>query len=159
MGAGPTIIQFKVRGLESRDLKNRTEPSSDIHNTDNSYRRCLRELPKWETKPSNKKLIFEFLRKTEVEGIGVAQRVKYFYSFKTLLRAVNKDLKKFEIKDLEDYILYMQHYSMKARETRWYGLKKFFCYIGKEKLFESVKPSFKEKGSRFFQLPFQFPEH
>jgi len=34
----------------------------------------------------NKKLIFEFLKRAKIEGVGIVQRLKYIYAFKTFLK-------------------------------------------------------------------------
>jgi integrase/recombinase XerD len=116
--------------------------SDDIYKTKKQYLRKLEEIKNWNTSENNKKHILEFLTKTEIEGISVVQRMKYFYSFKTLLKVVNKDFECITKEDLEKFLLSMENYKPKTKNTRWYCIKKFFQFIGKDELFKDFKVNF-----------------
>lgn len=79
-----------------------------------------------------------FLERTQLEGIGVVQRSKYISAFRLLFKALNKDFDEFTAKDLEVFLLSMAHLKPKTRKTRWYDVKKFFKYLGREDLFKGV---------------------
>jgi site-specific recombinase XerD len=116
--------------------------SDDIYKTKKQYLRKLEEIKNWNTSENNKKQILEFLTKTEIEGISVVQRMKYFYSFKTLLKVVNKDFECITKEDLEKFLLSIENYKPKTKNTRWYCIKKFFQFIGKNELFKDFKVNF-----------------
>ena len=95
------------------------------------------------TSESNKKLILEFLKRADIEGVGVVQRLKYIYAFKTFLSLVNKDFHAVTEHDLETFLLGMNGYAEKTKRTRWYCIKKFLSSIGREDLFTKIKPKFR----------------
>ncbi|MFH1978455.1 MAG: site-specific integrase [Candidatus Aenigmatarchaeota archaeon] len=120
----------------------------DIYNTIRRYTNHLNKIPHWDTAENNKELILNFLKKTEIEGIGLVQRVKYVDAFRTLLTAVNKDMTKFTGKDLEEFLYHMRIYKPKTRHTRWYSIKKFFRYIDKKDIYNNIEPHFDKKGMK-----------
>jgi integrase/recombinase XerD len=97
---------------------------------------------------SNLEKIFAFLRRAEIEGIGVVQRTKYVFSLKSLFKVVEKDFEEYSSKDLEEFLLYLKRFSPKTAQTRWYAIVKFFKFLGKEELFKDIKPSFHHKGMK-----------
>ena len=58
-------------------------------------------LEQMKTCQCNRREMLHFIRKCEIEGVGVVQRLKYVYSFKSFLKAVNKDFRQVNEKDVE----------------------------------------------------------
>ena len=118
----------------------------DIYNTRSKLLCYLEDLKKWKTSENNKKRMLDFFQRIELEGIGVVQRVHYYYAFKTFLEAVNKDFDEMIKDDIEKFLLYMRKYQSKTKHKRWACVKKFLRYIGKDTLFQDIKVSFRQKG-------------
>lgn len=117
----------------------------DIYSTKTKYLKQLSNISSWNTSKHNKELILQFLKRAEIEGVGVVQRLKYIYAFKTFLRFINKDMRAVTEQDMEKFLLGMNGYAEKTKRTRWYCIRKFLSSVGKENLFTKIKPKFKVK--------------
>ena len=107
-GPESTVLSpLSSKGSEDRDW--------DIYNTKAKYLKQLSQISEWNTSESNRKLILEFLKRAEIEGVGVVQRLKYIYAFKTFLRLVNKDFHTITEQDLETFLLGMNGYAEKTK--------------------------------------------
>ncbi len=114
----------------------------DIYDTKKRYLEQLNQIKDWDTTEKNKEKMLNFLKRIELEGVGVVQRSKYIFSFKTLLNAVNKDFDEFTDQDIENFIYSMTRYKPKTKHIRWTCIRKFLRYIGKDTLFQNIKVSF-----------------
>ncbi|MBU0898943.1 MAG: tyrosine-type recombinase/integrase [Nanoarchaeota archaeon] len=142
---GPLIYNFgSTSTVLSLPFSNdREDKDWDIYNTKAKYLKQLEQINSWNTSDSNKDLIQKFLKRTEIEGVGVVQRLKYLYAFKTFLRFVSKDFQAVTEQDLEHFLLSMNSYAEKTKRTRWYCIRKLLTFLEKEELFNKIKPRFK----------------
>lgn len=101
-----------------------------------------------ETSKINKKQIREFLKRKEFEGIGVVQRLKYIQSIRSLLKFSKKSFNSYIEQDLQNFILSLSNYKPKTKHIRWYCIKKFFEFLGKEELYRNLKPRFLKKKTK-----------
>ena len=129
-----------ILGVQSSSSRS----SDDIYGTNARYERVIKGIESWQTSQENKRKMLEFLRRIDIEGIGVVQRLKYCDSFRTFLTAVNKDFQDVTEKDIEQFLSTMQHYKPATRHLRWVCMKKFLRYQGKEDVFKNIKPKFRD---------------
>ena len=120
----------------------------DIYNTKGQLLRQAGSISNWKTCKYNRKEMLHFLRKNEIEGIGVVQRLKYVYSFKSFLKVVNKDFRKVTERDMENFLYSLINYKMSTKNSRWVGVRKFLRYIGREDAYKNLKPKFHNKGQK-----------
>lgn len=121
----------------------------DIYNTKSTFLRQVKGIEHWSTTKSNKQEMLRFLRRIEMEGVGVVQRIKYIFAFKLFLKVVNKDFHKLKESDMEDFLYSMrQHYKQKTISTRWRCMKKFLRYIGEEDVCKNLMPKFSIKNRK-----------
>ncbi len=131
-----------VYGLESR------QDGLDIYNLREKLRKETEKVKGWNTTEENKRLFLEHLQRREADGTGTVQRIKDIDSLRTFVQFNGKDFASFTEKDLQDFILFMGYLKPRTRHIKWYGVKKFFEFIGKKDLYRDFKPRFVKKKTK-----------
>jgi integrase/recombinase XerD len=84
----------------------------------------------------------------ELEGMSTARRLKYYAALKVFLRVCSR-LVDCGREDIEEFLLLLRNeYKTSSQETNWYCCKAFLVWLGKEELFNGLKPRFKERGMK-----------
>ncbi|QQG39676.1 MAG: site-specific integrase [Candidatus Aenigmatarchaeota archaeon] len=116
------------------------EPRGDIHNFENRYQNAIKHLEKdRKVSRSNKKVIYDFLRDTKIDGIGRARQVFYIYHLRTLAGYLKKDFDKATKEDIKKVVETIQERPNWAKNTRRdhrVVLKRFYKWMkGEGKLY------------------------
>jgi hypothetical protein len=123
-------------------LQNR---ETDIYDTDEFYRRQLDYIKDtWNISYDDKKLVLDFLTTTTLQGIGIVQRTKYVYGLKSFIEFSRIPLRTCQTENLKEWLVHLYSvYKQKTVSTRWYALKKFFCYLEREDMYQKIKVRFR----------------
>ena len=94
----------------------------------------------------NSKLIDKFELNCASEGLGKLRIRKYHYTLKTICKMLKKDLDKATKDDLIKFLAYIQNsnYSPHTKRDFKITIKKFFRFMGKEKLVDWIKTTKKK---------------
>jgi len=107
----------------------------DIYKNDKYYEKKRLEIEqKWDMDKDDKKNFLKFLEKKQIEGISLAQLLKYILSMKNFLESYHKPFADITKEDLDGFIKYMFDKGLKSetRRTRWFAVKKFFEWLGND---------------------------
>jgi site-specific recombinase XerD len=124
------------------------EIGMDIYNTKQYYQKEKKEIEKWNTSESNKKHIFSFLCKMENNGLSFVQLCKYIFTLKRFVNVYDKNFEDVTSEDIDKFLSSMNGLKQKTKKIRYYCLKKFLTFIGKEKIFENNGIVFKSSSKK-----------
>jgi len=101
---------------------------------DREFKRLLAMQPK------NAESYTAFLKRTRIEGIGVVRRLNYIRALQALVKA-NDDFLVSELssKEIDRFLEYASRNSQATLQLRFYCLKKYLEFIGKENLLKGIK--------------------
>lgn len=111
----------------------------DIYRTKETYEKEKAWIAEFPTSDENKRLIFDFLRRMEVEGRSYVQLVKYTCTIRGFLKRYKGELMQAKSHDIEDYLLSMRELAEKTRSVRFYSLRVFFKFIKMGRAFNGIK--------------------
>src|SRR3989338_8817112 len=146
--AGSNPVQSTIPAEQISKRAGFVDKDWDIYNTKDQLQRQTQILSDWKTCKYNRQEMLHFIKKCEIEGIGVVQRPKYVYSFKSFLKVVNKDFRNVNERDIETFLYSLRNYKPSTKNGRWVGMRKFLRYIGKESVYKNLKPKFSANGRK-----------
>lgn len=115
----------------------------DIYKTELVYERWKEDIKNWKTGEQNKHKAIEFLKTMEIQGISNVQLVKYIFALKQFVKGFSKEFEACGEQDILDYLYVLKDNKVKTKKIRFYCLKKFFDFIGKEQLFLKLNSKIK----------------
>jgi len=118
--------------VSSPNLKN----AMDIYNLTRTYQNYLKKI-----KSLDQPLILKFLKFTESQGISLVQRLKYCISLLQFFSIIKKPIKEINEEDLYEFLASING-KPKTRKLRYYCVKKFLEFAGRDDLFVHFKPRF-----------------
>jgi len=112
-----------------------------IYNLGREYERCFADLIDGQSK-ENVELYSEFLGRAKFEGIGIVRRRNYMRALR-MLKGITGDLplKELEKRHVDAFLSEISGASPGTRQIRFYCLKKFLVFLGKEEFLKGVKPA------------------
>jgi len=135
----PTKLIFRYEEKENHEM--------DVYNSKKQFERELSKLKRKRISRKTKEKILAYLEKRKAEGISYVQLLKDIQSIKIFFEVVKKDLRRINEKDLVLFLNHQENLSPKTRKIRWYCLKKFLEFCGKDKLFDKFEVKFERKRS------------
>lgn len=106
----------------------------DIYKTERRYEIDRKRIKEWPISKEDKETFLKFLDKRKGEGKSVVQLLKYVQSMATFVKYYDKPFKDLTAEDLDSFLDRMtdDNLSVKTKKIKWYSVKKFFEYIGKD---------------------------
>ena len=140
VGGFPKVFSSRIKTRDSG-------LNRDIHGWGKQYGRVVCRIRE-EFDSDDAEALLRFLRLKELEGMSTARRLKYYHALKLFMR-VCRPVVGAERGHVEEFLLLLRNeYKISSQETDWYCAKKFFEFIGKQELFDGLRPSFSERGMK-----------